>query len=91
MPEKKEVSNTLSNIKSMLSKSLKVGGSVSSDSGKAKDRAVIMKAQSSGDFVDPKDAAELESYKVSKQRISQEELKKRVAKAQAQQAARGNN
>lgn len=69
---------------------LGVGGGVGSDSTKAKNRVAIMKAQSSGDFVDSKDASELESSRIANQRIPQDELKKRVAAAQAQQAARSS-
>jgi len=56
----------------------------------AKTRKVIMTAQDSGEFSDSIDAAELERSRIAKQRISQQELMRRVAAAQAQQASRGN-
>ena len=73
-----------------MATSLGVGGGVGGDSTKTK-RVTIMKAQNSGDFVAPTDASALESSRIAAQRISQDELKKRVAKAQAQQAAKGTN
>jgi hypothetical protein len=64
--------------------------SVNKSDTSANTRKVIMNAQDSGEFVDQNDAAELERSRISKQRISQQELMRMVAAAQAQQASRGN-